>query len=55
MIALCPLWYIPHICLQNILAILDGDGSNRAAVAFAVLFVLARVGNLLIVLQQNNL
>jgi hypothetical protein len=55
MITLCPLWYIPHICLQNILTILDSSGTSRAAVAFAVLFIIARVGNLLILLQQANL
>ena len=55
MLVLCPLWYIPHICLQNILTILDSGGAKRAAVAFAVLMIIARVGNLLIVLQQFNL
>lgn len=55
MVLLCPMWYIPHICLQQILYVLDSPGDKRAAVAFAVLLVLARVGNLVILLQQLNM
>lgn len=55
MVLLCPMWYIPHICLQQILYVLDSPGDKRAAVAFAVLLVLARVGGLVILLQQLNM
>lgn len=55
MILLCPLWYLPHICLQQILYVLDNVSGNQAAIAFAVLLVLARVVNCVILLQQLNL
>ncbi|WVQ75089.1 hypothetical protein IAR50_004698 [Cryptococcus sp. DSM 104548] len=56
MIALCPLWYLPHICLQQILSILDDPNAVRwSAVAFAALMVLGKIGNSLILVQQFNM
>lgn len=56
MFALCPLWYLPHICLQQILNILDDHTAVRwSAVAFAALMILAKVGNTIISMQQYNM
>ncbi|OXH51675.1 ABC transporter ABCC.6 [Cryptococcus neoformans] len=56
MFALCPLWYLPHICLQQILNILDDHTAVRwSAVAFAALMILAKVGNTIISMQQYNI
>nr|XP_019043278.1 ABC transporter ABCC.6 [Kwoniella bestiolae CBS 10118]OCF22208.1 ABC transporter ABCC.6 [Kwoniella bestiolae CBS 10118] len=55
-ILLCPLWYIPHVCLQQILAILDDSTSSRkAAIAFASLMVITTFGSKLIIMRQYNL
>ncbi|WWC65637.1 uncharacterized protein I303_108257 [Kwoniella dejecticola CBS 10117] len=49
----CPLWYIPHVCLQHILSILDDPGSPRkGAAAFASLMVLATFGSKILNMQQ---
>nr|KIR85754.1 ABC transporter ABCC.6 [Cryptococcus tetragattii IND107] len=56
MFALCPLWYLPHICLQQILSILDDHTAVRwGAVAFAALMVFAKIGNMIITIQQYNM
>ncbi|ADV22353.1 ABC transporter ABCC.6, putative [Cryptococcus gattii WM276] len=56
MFALCPLWYLPHICLQQILSILDDHTAVRwSAVAFAALMVFAKIGNMIITMQQYNM
>ncbi|KIR56525.1 ABC transporter ABCC.6 [Cryptococcus gattii Ru294] len=56
MFALCPLWYVPHICLQQILSILDDHTAVRwSAVAFAALMVFAKIGNMIITMQQYNM
>ncbi|KAE8542368.1 hypothetical protein D1P53_001144 [Cryptococcus gattii VGV] len=56
MFALCPLWYLPHICLQQILSILDDHTAVRwSAVAFAALMVFAKIGNMIITMQQYNI
>lgn len=34
MIVISPLWYIPHICLQQLLWILDNNVSHSNAIAF---------------------
>ncbi|WVN87012.1 uncharacterized protein L203_102188 [Cryptococcus depauperatus CBS 7841] len=50
---LCPLWYLPHICLQQILSILDDPTAMRwSAVAFAGLMLLSKAGNVIIIIQQ---
>lgn len=33
--------YVPHFCLQQILAILDNEGSRQSAMAYATLWILA--------------
>ncbi|WRT69478.1 uncharacterized protein IL334_006464 [Kwoniella shivajii] len=55
-IALCPLWYIPHLCLQQILAILDDPKSSRqSAIAFAALGIVTSFAAKLAIMQQYNL
>ncbi|WWC95346.1 hypothetical protein V866_002208 [Kwoniella sp. B9012] len=55
-IAACPLWYIPHVCLQQILSILDDPTSSRnAAIAFASLMVITTFGGKVIAMRQYNL
>ncbi|OCF35103.1 ABC transporter ABCC.6 [Kwoniella heveanensis BCC8398] len=52
-IGLCPLWYIPHICLQQILTILDDKMAPRSsAIAFAVALILSTLANKLLLMQQ---
>lgn len=56
MLAMCPLWYIPHICLQQMLFILDDTGGNhRSAIAFAALYILSRLVVAVILFEQLNL
>ncbi|TYJ54700.1 hypothetical protein B9479_004639 [Cryptococcus floricola] len=56
MIALCPLWYLPHICLQQILSVLDDPNAVRwSAVAFAALMVVGKLGTALVLAQQFDI
>ncbi|WVQ96554.1 hypothetical protein IAU59_003659 [Kwoniella sp. CBS 9459] len=55
-IGLCPLWYIPHICLQQILTILDDKMANRqSAIAFAVVLIISSLATKLLLIQQYRL
>nr|XP_019009148.1 ABC transporter ABCC.6 [Kwoniella pini CBS 10737]OCF47929.1 ABC transporter ABCC.6 [Kwoniella pini CBS 10737] len=52
----CPLWYIPHVCLQHILSILDDPNSSRhGAIAFASLMVIIPFGGKVLNMQQQSL
>jgi hypothetical protein len=50
-----PMWYIPHICLQNILWSLDNAASKQTALSWSVLLVFGRMGNLVIDLMSYNM
>jgi hypothetical protein len=54
-IMLKPMFYIPHICLQNILWSLDNAASKQSALAWSVLLVFGRVCNLVIMLVKFNM
>jgi hypothetical protein len=49
------MWYIPHICLQNVLWSLDNASSRQSAYAWAALLVFSRVANLLIHVTKMNM
>ncbi|KAK4686657.1 hypothetical protein P7C73_g3466, partial [Tremellales sp. Uapishka_1] len=55
-VALVPMWYLPHYCLQRILWVIDNAPQDHdTAIAFAILMVLARTGTLVALCQQLNL
>ena len=54
MVCLCPLFYLPHVCLQQILYVLDHDMDRHSAIAFAALLVLSHVAITVFRLQQMN-
>ncbi|WWC93054.1 uncharacterized protein L201_008018 [Kwoniella dendrophila CBS 6074] len=52
-IVVTPLWYIPHACLQQILAVLDDPLSSRQkAVAFASLMVIVTFASKIVTIKQ---
>jgi len=53
MIVISPLWYIPHICLQQLLWILDNNVSHSNAIAFAILLAISRTGVDSMMMQLN--
>jgi len=55
MLILCPLWYLPHYCLSQVLYVLDNVDSNRAAISWAIIMVLSRIANMILLIQQANL
>lgn len=49
------MWYVPHICLQNVLRSLDNASSKQSAYAWAALLVFSRVANLLVHITKMNM
>ena len=54
MMVLCPMWYLPHFCYSKVLYVLDNIQSNQAAVSWAILMVLSKMANVIVVIQQAN-
>lgn len=54
MMVLCPMWYLPHFCYSKVLYVLDNVQSNQAAVSWAILMVLSKMANVIVVIQQAN-
>jgi hypothetical protein len=43
MFTVVPLWYIPHVCLQQILWNIDNGKGQAPVLAYSLLFVFGRV------------
>ena len=50
-----PLYYLPHFAVQNILFILEESLDRRSAIAFAGLYMLARIASVAVRMQMYNL
>jgi hypothetical protein len=52
---LFPLLYGPHICLKQIIYILDNGYDHQQAFAYAAVMVISRLGSLIILIKLWNL
>lgn len=49
---LVPCWYIPHYALQQVLTSIELGYDRRTAMAWAVMLVLGKLANMLILLMR---